>query len=197
MLSVCVGIGLSAACGFRVFVPLVVMSIAAQTGHLTLAHGFEWVGSYPALVAFAVATCVEIAGYYVPWVDNFLDTIATPAAIIAGTLMTASLVTDLSPFLKWTLAIIAGGGVAGMVQGSTAAARGVSSISTGGLGNPLIATAELAASTIASIVAVLAPVLAVGLLAMFLLVLSRKLFRKKTQAQSKDVASRSARGQIA
>jgi len=197
LLSICVGIGLSAACGFRVFVPLVVMSVAALTGHLTLAHGFEWVGSYPALIAFAVATCVEIAGYYLPWVDNLLDTIATPAAIIAGTLMTASVVTDLSPFLKWTLAIIAGGGVAGMVQGTTAATRGVSSISTGGLGNPLIATAELAASTIASIVAVLAPVLAVGLLAMFLLVLSRKLFRKKTQAQSKDVASRSARGQIA
>src|SRR6266700_1378829 len=185
LLSVCVGMGLSAACGFRVFVPLVVMSIAALTGHLTLAHGFEWVGSYPALVAFAVATCVEIAGYDVPWVDNFLDTIATPAAIIAGTLMTASLVTDLSPFLKWTLAIIAGGGVAGMVQGSTAAARGVSSISTGGLGNPLIATAELAASTIASIVAVLAPVLAVALIAMFLLVLSRRFFRKKRRPNPK------------
>jgi len=197
VLSVCVGIGLSAACGFRVFVPLVVMSIAAQTGHLTLAHGFEWVGSYPALVAFAVATCVEIAGYYIPWVDNLLDTIATPAAIIAGTLMTASLVTDLSPFLRWTLAIIAGGGVAGMVQGTTVATRGVSSIGTGGLGNPLIATAELAASTIASIVAVLAPVLAVGLLAMFLLVLSRKFFRKKTQAQSKSSTSGSAGRQIA
>ena len=112
LLSICVGIGLSAACGFRIFVPLLVMSVASLTGHLTLAQGFEWVGSYPALVAFAVATCVEIAGYYVPWVDNLLDTIATPAAIIAGTLMTASLVTDLSPFLKWTLAIIAGGGVA-------------------------------------------------------------------------------------
>ena len=197
LLSICVGIGLSAACGFRVFVPLVVMSVAALTGHLTLAHGFEWVGSYPALIAFAVATCVEIAGYYLPWVDNLLDTIATPAAIIAGTLMTASVVTDLSPFLKWTLAIIAGGGVAGMVQGTTTAARGVSSIGTAGLANPLIATAELAASTIASVVAVLAPVLAVGLLAMFLLVLSRKLFRKKAPAQSKDVPSRSARGQIA
>src|SRR2546425_4190452 len=124
LLSVCVGIGLSAACGFRVFVPLVVMSIAALTGHLTLARGFEWVGSYPALVAFSVATCVEIAGYYVPWVDNLLDTIATPAAIIAGTLMTASLVTDLSPFLKWTLAIIAGGGgAAGGPEKTTATSR--------------------------------------------------------------------------
>jgi hypothetical protein len=197
LLSVCVGIGLSAACGFRIFVPLLVMSVAALTGHVTMAHGFEWVGSYPALMAFAVATCVEIAGYYVPWVDNLLDTIATPTAIVAGTLVTASLVTDLSPFLKWTLAIIAGGGVAGIVQGTTAAARGASSIGTGGLGNPLIATAELAASTIASIVAVLAPVLAVGLLAIFLLILSRKLLGKNPQAQPKSSAPGSGGPQAA
>src|SRR5438552_4638510 len=127
LLSICVGIGLSAACGFRVFVPLLVMSIAAASGHLTVASGFQWIGSYPALVAFSVATLLEIAGYYIPWVDNLLDTIAIPAAIIAGTLITASLVTDVSPFLKWTLAIIAGGGVAGMVQGTTVVARGASS----------------------------------------------------------------------
>src|SRR6266568_2193185 len=124
LLSICVGIGLSAACGFRVFVPLLVMSIAALSGHLTLAHGFEWIGSYPALVAFAVATCLEIAGYYIPWVDHLLDTVATPVAIIAGTLVSASMVTDLSPFLKWTLAIIAGGGAAGMVQATTVLTRG-------------------------------------------------------------------------
>src|SRR6266704_4188577 len=167
LLSICVGIGLSAACGFRVFVPLVVMSVAALTGHLTLAHGFEWVGSYPALIAFAVATCVEIAGYYVPWVDNFLDTIATPAAIIAGTLMTASLVTDLSPFLKWTLAIIAGGGAAGMVQATTVLTRGASTAGTAGLGNPLVATAELAGSLLTSIFALLAPVFVLLVLGIF------------------------------
>src|SRR5947199_7997150 len=136
LLSICVGIGLSAACGFRVFVPLLVMSIAALSGHLTLAHGFEWIGSYPALVAFAVATCLEIAGYYIPWVDHLLDTIASPAAVVAGTIITASMVTNTSPFLKWTLAIIAGGGVAGLVQGTTVLARGVSTTTTGGLGNP-------------------------------------------------------------
>src|SRR6266480_1903126 len=105
-LSVCLGIGLSAACCFRIFVPLLVMSIAALSGHLSLAHGFEWIGSYPALIAFSVATCLEIAGYYIPWLDHLLDTIATPAAIVAGTIVTASIVTDVSPFLKWTLAII-------------------------------------------------------------------------------------------
>jgi len=181
LLSICVGIGLSAAFGFRFFVPLLVMSIASLTGHLTLSHGFEWIGSYPALVTFAAATCVEIAGYYVPWVDNFLDTIASPAAVIAGTLVTASMVTDLSPFIKWTMAIIAGGGVAGIVQGTTVAVRGASSLGTAGLGNPIIATVEAIASTVTSIVALLAPVLAVGLLGIALLVFSRKFFRKKPQ----------------
>src|SRR5215469_198193 len=121
-LSICVGVGLSAACGFRVFVPLLVMNIAALSGHLTLAHGFEWIGSYPALVAFSVATCLEIGGYFIPWLDHLLDTIATPTAIIAGTIISASIVTDLSPFLKWTLAVIAGGGAAGLVQSATVAA---------------------------------------------------------------------------
>jgi hypothetical protein len=118
-LSLLVGIGLSAACGFRVFVPLLILSIAAFTGHVTLASSFAWIGTYPALVAFSVATCLEIAAYYVPWVDNLLDSIATPAAVVAGTMVTASLVTHLDPFLKWTLAVIAGGGMAGLVQGAT------------------------------------------------------------------------------
>src|SRR6266478_5410247 len=149
-LSVCLGIGLSAACGFRVFVPLLVMSIAALSGHLTLAHGFEWIGSYPALVAFAVATSLEIAGYYIPWVDHLLDTVATPAAIVAGSIVTASFVTDVSPFLRWTLAVIAGGGAAGVIQASTVLVRGASTLTTGGLANPLFATAELAGSLIMS-----------------------------------------------
>src|SRR6266513_629768 len=106
-ISICLGIGLSAECGFRVFVPLLVMSIGSLSGHLTLSHGFEWIGSYPALIAFSVATCLEIAGYYIPWVDHLLDTIATPAAIVAGTIVSASLVTDVSPFLRWARAIIA------------------------------------------------------------------------------------------
>ena len=185
LLSICVGIGLSAACGFRVFVPLLVMNIASLSGHLTLAHGFEWLGSYPALMAFSVATCLEIAGYYIPWVDHILDTIATPAAIIAGTIVTASTVTDLSPFLKWTLAVIAGGGTAGLVQGATVATRGASAVTTAGLANPLVATLELGGATITSLLAILAPVLAVALIVGVLFFLGRKLLRRVgTQPQT-------------
>src|SRR5688572_17957636 len=119
LLSVCIGLGLSAACGFRIFVPLLITCIAAHSGHLNLASSFEWVGSPAALTAFSIATALEIGGYYIPWLDNFLDTVATPAAIVAGTVVTASMVTDVSPFLKWSLAVVAGGGIAGTVQATT------------------------------------------------------------------------------
>ena len=178
LLSICVGIGLSAACGFRVFVPLLVMSIAALSGHLTLAHGFEWIGTYPAVVAFAVATCLEIAGYYIPWVDHLLDTVATPVAIIAGTLVSASMVTDLSPFLRWALAIIAGGGAAGMVQATTVLTRGASSAGTAGLGNPLVATAELTGSLLTSILAILTPLFVLLVLGLFLFLFGPKILQR-------------------
>jgi hypothetical protein len=165
LLGIAVGIGLSAACGFRVFVPLFVMNLASLSGHLHLASGFAWIGSYYATVAFGTATVVEILGYYLPWLDHILDIVATPAAIIAGTIATASMVTDMSPFLKWTLALIAGGGIAGLVQGTTVAFRAKSSGSTAGIGNPLVSTLELVGSIIIALLAILAPILCLALIA--------------------------------
>lgn len=171
VLSVLIGLGLAAACGFRVFVPLLVMSLASRAGlgHLALGPNFTWIGSTPALLSFSIATVLEIAGYYIPWVDNLLDTIATPAAVVAGILVTAStMTTDVSPFLKWTLAVVAGGGTTAVFQGITALTRHVSSFATGGLGNPVLATAEAGGSALLSVLAITAPLLAfllvVGLL---------------------------------
>ncbi|MBN2565755.1 MAG: DUF4126 domain-containing protein [Candidatus Eisenbacteria bacterium] len=162
-LSVLVGIGLSAACGFRVFVPFLVASIAALSGHLSLSPGFEWIGTYYALVAFAVATLLEILAYYVPWLDNLLDTIATPVAVAAGVLISASVIADMSPFLRWTLAAVVGGGTAGIVQAVTVAVRGASSVTTGGLGNPVVSTGELGGSAVIATLAVVLPIVAVVL----------------------------------
>src|ERR1051325_780225 len=158
-LSFLVGVGLSAACGFRVFVPLLVVSIASHTGHLHLSSGFEWMGSAAGLIAFGTATVLEIAGYYIPWVDSLLDSLASPAAVIAGTLVTASMSTGMSPFLKWTLAVIAGGGIAGLVQSTTVVARGASSAGTGGLANPVLATVELGASLVSATLSIVVPAL--------------------------------------
>jgi|ERR1051325_1246862 hypothetical protein len=182
VLCVCLGIGLSAACGFRVFVPMLVMSIAALSGHLHLAPGFTWIGSYPALITFSVATALEVGGYFIPWLDHLLDTMATPAAIVAGTVATAAIVTDMSPMMKWSLAIIAGGGAAGIVQGATVVARGISTGTTGGLGNPIFATIELGGSIFISVMTILVPVFGVillGLIAFALVRLLRKRFGRK------------------
>ena len=185
LLSLLVGIGLSAACGFRVFVPLVFMSIAAKAGYLTLAPGFDWMQSYPALIAFSAATVLEIAGYYIPWVDNILDSIATPAAVVAGVVATASVVTGMSPFLKWTLAVIAGGGVAGMTQVSTALARAASSGLTAGLANAAVSSIEAAASIVLSILAIFAPIVAciiIILILFFAIKIARKRSLRKAPA---------------
>ncbi len=178
LLSLCVGLGLSAACGFRVFIPPLILSIASLSGHLSLSPEFAWIGTWPALLAFAFATALEVTGYYVPWMDNLLDTVATPAAVVAGTIVTASLVTDMSPFLKWTLAVVAGGGVAGLIQGATVTTRAASSAGTGGLANPLLATAELGGAVVTSVLSLLAPVIVVGLLVVAGVLLARKLLRR-------------------
>jgi uncharacterized protein DUF4126 len=158
--SVAVGIGLAAACGFRVFVPLLAVSAAAWSGYLVLHHGFEWMGSGAALLAFAVATALEVAAYKVPWLDNALDSLATPAALVAGMVAAASVVTDLPPLVRWTVVLIGGGGAAGVVQGATVLARLKSSAITGGLGNPILSLVELGMAVFTSALALLVPILA-------------------------------------
>jgi hypothetical protein len=158
ILGAIIGIGLSAACGFRIFVPFLVMGIANAAGQLTLASGFEWIGSPPAIIAFGTATVLEILAYYVPWIDNLLDTAATPAAVVAGAVVTASQLGDTSPLLKWSLAIIAGGGTSLAIQGGTATLRAASTATTGGLGNVAIATAEWMLSLLLGILAIAVPI---------------------------------------
>ncbi|WP_010585560.1 DUF4126 domain-containing protein [Schlesneria paludicola] len=164
LLGLFIGIGLSAACGFRVFVPLLGMSIASQSGHLTLASGFEWIGTWPAMFAFGSATVLEIGAFYVPWIDNLMDTIATPAALVAGTMVTASQLGDASPFLKWSLAVIAGGGVCGLIQSGTVITRAASSGSTGGLGNFAVSTVELVSSITMTFLVLVLPMIAMAVL---------------------------------
>ena len=168
LVGVGTGLALAAAAGFRVFVPLLVVSFAARTGWLPLSTGFEWMGTTPALVVFATATMLEIAAYYFPFFDNLLDTIATPAAVLAGIVASASVLTDLPPWLRYSVAIIGAGGTAGIVQGSTVLLRLKSSAATAGTGNVFLASLELLASLIMSVASLLLPLLALLLVAGFL-----------------------------
>ena len=173
LLGVAVGLGLSAACGFRVFVPLLAMNLASLTGHLHLASGFTWIGNSSATVAFATATIIEVFGYYIPWLDHALDVAATPAAVIAGTLATASLVTDMSPFLKGARALIAGDGIAGLVQATTVTLRTAFAASAAGTGNPLVSTLGWAGSIIISLLAILVPMPCAVLIGFFCVLVIR------------------------
>ncbi len=167
-LSIALGIGLAAATGFRVFLPMLVMSAAAYTGHLQLADSFAWLGTPSALTLLGVAALAEILAYYIPGVDNLLDALATPAAVIAGTLVAAAVVTDLPPLVKWSTAIIAGGGIAGLTQSTTALLRAKSTLFTGGLGNPVVATGELGGALVLSLLALAAPFAALTLVIVLL-----------------------------
>ena len=161
-MSIMIGVALSATCGFRVFVPLLAVNIGTRAldadgqPRIELAGGFDWLSSDIALMVFLVATLFEIGGYYIPWIDNLLDTIASPASIVAGTVITASFVTGMDPWLQWLLGVIAGGGAAGAVQATTVVARAGSTVTTGGLGNPIVASVETSGAFLGAALSIVA-----------------------------------------
>ncbi|WP_049235720.1 DUF4126 domain-containing protein [Moraxella canis] len=158
ILSICLGIGLAASTGFRVFVPLFGLSIAAHFGIIPLSDSWQWLGSLSALVILGVASVVESMAYLIPFVDNLLDTIAVPLAGVAGTLVMASTLTEFSPAMTWALAIVAGGGAAATIKTTSAATRAVSTATTAGSANPAIGMAETGAAIGLSAVSILFPV---------------------------------------
>jgi len=173
-MSVLIGIALSATCGFRIFVPLLAVNIGTRAMDadgeplIALAAGFDWLSSDIAMIIFLVAAIFEIGGYYIPWIDNLLDTIASPAAIVAGTLITASFITGMEPWLQWLLGLIAGGGAAGAVQAATVVTRASSTITTGGLGNPIVASVETSGAFLGSALSILAAPFAIGVFVLLL-----------------------------
>ncbi|MCE7061479.1 DUF4126 domain-containing protein [Dyadobacter sp. CY343] len=181
-LSICLGIGLSASCGFRVFMPMLLANIAAMNGWITPGEQFAWLTTWPAFFALLSATILEIGGYYIPFVDNLLDTIATPAAVIAGTLLTTSVIEIDSPVIHWGLGLIIGGGTAGIVQLGTGALRLLSSKTTAGLGNPVVSTAENVASFTISGLAIFLPIIAIALVGLLFFWLFKKLSKLKKRS---------------
>ncbi len=183
--SIALGIGLAAATGLRLFLPMLIVSAASYGGYLPLGENFAWLGTPAALILLSVASLVEILAYYIPGVDNLLDTLATPAAFVAGTIVSAAVITDLSPMVKWSAAIIAGGGVAGLTQSVTTLVRANSTVMTGTLGNPVVATAELGGSLIVSLLALVAPLLTALVIIVLLWLAIRWVRRLSRRQQAK------------
>ena len=162
LLALCLGIALSAACGFRVFIPPFAMSLAAVHGNFELSPQFAWLGTYPATIALGVATVVEILAYYIPVIDNLLDTIEIPIAIAVGIILTAAIVGDLDSILQWSLAVV-GGGAAGIIGVATTIIRLASTGLTGGVGNIGLATVEVLSGAVLSLLALTLPLLAIAI----------------------------------
>ncbi|GAB3556628.1 DUF4126 domain-containing protein [Spirosoma fluminis] len=196
-ISACVGIGLAACCGFRVFVPLLIASLATKFGLVGPVSGFEWISGWPTIGGLAVATVFEVGAYYIPWLDNLLDTLATPASIAAGTLLSTSFLHIDNPVIHWGLGLMLGGGSAGVIQAGTSLLRLGSTATTGGVANPVVATGENVASVGLSIFTILLPLVAfvlIGLVLIFIigrLIARRKVwFTKATDKSAGTVVSR-------
>ena len=186
MIGCVVGVGLAAAAGFRLFVPLLGLSLAYTLDWMEPSAAFHWLDSWIAVTALGVATVVEIGAFYVPWLDHLLDVAVAPLSVVAGTLLMASSMGDSSPALQWGLSIVAGGGVAAAVQAGTTATRGVSGVTTAGLANPLVSTFELLASVAMTLLALLVPVLALALFAV-LVVLLYRIWSKRQRSKAAQV----------
>ena len=185
ILSLSLGLGLAAACGFRIFIPPLMMGIASRFNLYELEGSFSWVGENWAIGVFAIATLVEVGGYYIPWIDNLLDTIATPAAIIGGIFVTsASLEGDMDPGIQWMLAIIAGGSTAGVIQIGTVATRAASTGTTGGLANPIISTLEALASIVCILLSLFLVIIIPFVLVFLIWVAIKYIMKRNNQADS-------------
>lgn len=181
ILSAFIGIGLAAASGFRVFMPMFAVSLASFMGWIDMPETFAWLSGLPTLITTGIAMLLEILAYYIPFVDNILDSINIPLAAVAGSVLFASQFTGLEAFPQWALALIAGGGTAATISAGFAGTRAASSTTTGGLGNSVVATTETAGAGILSALAFAAPIIA-GIAAIALvivvIVLGRKIWQK-------------------
>ncbi|GAB3415876.1 DUF4126 domain-containing protein [Niabella aquatica] len=182
------GIALSACCGFRVFIPLLIAGLASRFHIFGFSESFQWLSSTPALIALGVATLFEITAYYIPFIDNILDTIATPLAAIAGTLLAISVIPVDNEWMKWMIGMIAGGGGAGLVASGTGLLRLLSSKTTLGTGNAVVATGENTAAISGSVLAFVIPVImAILFLLAFYWVIKKLVHRFGGKARHRDI----------
>ena len=187
IMALLVGVGLAAASGLRVFVPLFITSLMAR-GNVEMFSEVDveamlgdqdWLANPWVTLALGIATVLEIGSYYIPWLDNALDFVATPAALVAGTFITGAMMPEMmgDGSFKWIMATIAGGGTSGLFQGASVIVRGGSTATTGGIGNPVVSTAELVGSVLTTVLAIVVPLIGAVLVLILMYLALRTLYR--------------------
>ncbi|NLI72258.1 MAG: DUF4126 domain-containing protein [Bacteroidales bacterium] len=183
--AVALGIALSASTGFRVFIPMLVASVAAHFNIIPLTENFSWLGSLPAIISFGTAAVVEVLAYYIPFIDNLLDTITTPLAVGAGTLLMTSVLPVDHELMKWIMGFIVGGGAAATMQSGSVLSRFTSSKFTGGTANPVVSTGENVAALGTSITALFIPVVVAIIFIFIAIIIFFKLFEWRRHSREK------------
>jgi hypothetical protein len=186
IIAALMGLSLASASGFRVFLPPFLLSVAVRTDTLISLDlsdtGFAIFDSNAAVLVLGIACLAEFGAYYVPWLDNLLDTIASPAAVLSGIGMSSMILVEADPIIQWSFAIIAGGGSAGIIQITTVAIRGLSSSLTLGFGNSFVASGENIASIVLTLAALVAPILAAIFALILIALLIRQVIKKPKES---------------
>ncbi len=182
--NIALGIALSACAGFRVFIPMLAGALAGHFNIISLPADMQWLSSWPAIACFGTAAIAEVGAYYIPFIDNLLDTIATPLSIGAGTVLASSIlpIADQEPVVRWGIGLLAGGSVAGTIQMGTGLLRLFSSKATLGAGNVVVATTENAAAvsitTLSFFIPVVIALLLIALIGWIIIKLTKRFSKK-------------------
>ena len=190
LIALSIGLGLSAAAGFRAFIPFLLYGLFARGGLVSLSESYEWMGSTWAIYIFGIATALEISGYLIPWFDNLLDSISIPVAILGGMILTSSCLDGIDPAFQWILAIIAGGGVAGVTQLGTVATRAISTATTGGLGNPFFSLFEDILAIAMALLAILLPMLSILIVILLMILIVSNISKIRRKIRNKKLAKK-------
>ncbi|MBP6015698.1 MAG: DUF4126 domain-containing protein [Candidatus Promineofilum sp.] len=164
--------GLSGSAGLNAYIPLLLVALAARFPMgdplVKLQAPYDLMGSWWAIGLLAVLLVVEIVADKIPAVDTVNDGIQTFVRPAAGAILFAgstNVISDIHP----VLALGAGLLVAGGVHATKTVARPVVTVTTAGVGNPIVSTLEDIVALVVSLLALVLPIIAAVLLLGFLI----------------------------
>lgn len=160
VLPALLGLGLASATGLRTFLPLLMLAVAArfEIFGVRLIEQMDWLGSWPAIAALAVATVAEFLGDKIPAVDHALNAIGYVTRPVAGAVAAGSVFWAVDPTAAAVAGLIVGAPAALAFNAAQTGTRVTSTATTGGLGNPVVSLIEDVLAFVTVIVAFLAPI---------------------------------------
>lgn len=161
LLGVFSAFGLSASAGLNAYIPLLSIGVIAHyfPNTLKLSQPWDLIANPWILILLGVLVIIEILADKIPAVNHINDAIQTLVRPAAGALAfaaSAKVITDVNPVLALACGLL----VAGSVHvAKSAVVRPVVTATTAGAGNIPVSILEDVVSTIASLLAILLPII--------------------------------------